>query len=167
MEMESVHFAPEKEFRQKVERLFEEQKERIQSLLPEADIQHIGSTAIQNSMTKGDLDIQVRISAERFPMAVDRLSRVYDTNEGSTHTATFAAFKDDSLDPPLGVQLTVIGGEEDFFWKLRDFFKARDNYRQQYDDLKRQFEGRSMDDYITAKGQFIERLMQTEEFRNL
>ena len=74
--MESVYFAPEKEFRQKVERLFGEQKERIQILPPEADIQHIGSTAIPHSMTKGDLDIQVRISTERFQMAVDELSRV-------------------------------------------------------------------------------------------
>lgn len=92
---------------------------------------------------------------------------MYDINEGSTHSTTFAAFKDDSLDPPLGVQLTVIGGEEDFFWKLRDFLISHDNYRQEYDDVKKQFEGKSMDDYRAAKGQFIERLMQMDEFRRL
>jgi GrpB-like predicted nucleotidyltransferase (UPF0157 family) len=113
------------------------------------------------------LDIQVRIPAELFPMAVDSLSKVYETNEGSTRTDTFAAFKDDSLDPPLGVQLSVIGGEEDFFWKLRDFLKTNDNYRQEYDNLKKQFEGKSMDDYIKAKGEFFEKLMQTDDFRSL
>ena len=165
--MERVHFMKQEQFRQKVERLFEEEKKRIQSLLREADIQHIGSTAIPNSLTKGDLDIQVRIPAELFPMAVDSLSKVYETNEGSTRTDTFAAFKDNSLDPPLGVQLSVIGGEEDFFWKLRDFLKTNDNYRQEYDNLKKQFEGKCMDDYITAKGEFFEKLMQTDDFRSL
>ena len=95
--MERVHFMKQEQFRQKVERLFEEEKKRIQSLLREADIEHIGSTAIPNSLTKGDLDIQVRIPAELFPMAVDSLSKVYETNEGSTRTDTFAAFKDNSL----------------------------------------------------------------------
>lgn len=162
--MEFVNFMPEEAFRQKVESLFEQQKNRLQSLLPEADIQHIGSTAIPNSLTKGDLDIQVRIPAELFTVAVNKLSKIYDTNDGSHRSATFAAFKDDTLDPPLGVQLTAIGGEEDFFWKLRDFFKAHDKYRLEYDNLKKQFEGKSMDEYIEAKGQFIEKLMQTEEF---
>lgn len=71
--VESVHFMPEEEFRQKVERLFQDQKEKIQSLLPDADVQHIGSTAIPNSITKGDLDIQVRIPVEGFSMAVTTL----------------------------------------------------------------------------------------------
>lgn len=71
-----------------------------------------------------DLDIQVRIPGELCTVAVNKLSQIYETNEGSDCTATFAAFKNDALDHPLGVQLTVIGGEEDCFWKLRDFFKA-------------------------------------------
>ncbi len=162
--MEIVNFMREEAFRQKVQSLFEEQRNRIQSLLPEADVQHIGSTAIPNSLTKGDLDIQVRIPTELFAEAVNKLSKIYATNEGSHHSATFAAFKDDALDPPLGVQLTVIDGEEDFFWKLRDFFLAHDDYRLEYDNLKKQFDGKSMDQYREVKGSFIENLMQTDEF---
>ena len=130
-------------------------------------LQHIGSTAIPNSLTKGDLDIQVRIPAELFTVAVNKLSKIYDTNDGSHRSATFAAFKDDALDPPLGVQLTVIGGEEDFFSKLRDFFKVHDNYRLEYDNLKKQFEGKSMEEYREAKSKFIENLMETDEFQAL
>ncbi len=53
------------------------------------DIQHIGSTAIPNSITKGDLDIQVRVSKEDFTKAVEILSTIYDINEGSTKTDFF------------------------------------------------------------------------------
>ncbi|MFE3575677.1 GrpB family protein [Lysinibacillus sp. NPDC059133] len=52
----------------------------MKELLPEADIQHVGSTAIPDSVTKGDLDIQVRVSAEQFSIAVELLSNLYDRN---------------------------------------------------------------------------------------
>lgn len=165
--MERVHFLCEKEFRQEVDKLFQEQKQRIQALLPEADIQHVGSTAVPNSLTKGDLDIQVRVPAELFTQAVDTLANLYASNEGSVRTDFFAAFKDDSLNPPLGVQLSIIGSEYDFFWKLRDVLLTNDGYRQEYDDLKKRYSGRSMDEYRAAKNAFFEKLMQTKEFQAL
>ncbi len=123
-----------------------------------------GSTAIPNCVTKGDLDIQVRIPAESFTVAVNTLSKIYGTNHRSQRSRTFAAFKDDALDPRLGIQLTVIDGEEDFFWKLRDFFLAHDDYRLEYDNLKKQFEGKDMDEYREAKGAYIEHLLQSEDY---
>ncbi|WP_247610975.1 GrpB family protein [Bacillus cereus] len=140
------------------------QKSRILELLPNVDIQHIGSTAIPNSITKGDLDIQVRVSKEDFTKAVEILSTIYDINEGSTKTDFFRAFKDDSLPLPLGVQLTVINSDLDFFWKIRDVLLKNDEFRKEYDDLKRNFEGKTMDEYRLAKNQFFERIMNTPEY---
>ncbi|MCY8940266.1 GrpB family protein, partial [Peribacillus frigoritolerans] len=105
--------------------------------LPEADVQHVGSTAVPNCLTKGDLDIQVRVTTEQFQMAVQTLSALYELNEGSVKTDSFRAFKDDSTVPPLGVQLNVINSEFDFFWKFRDVLLINDKYRKEYDDLKR------------------------------
>ncbi|MDM5248534.1 GrpB family protein [Lysinibacillus sp. G4S2] len=83
-------------------------------LLPEADIQHVGSSAIPNSVTKGDLDIQVRVSTEQFSKAVELLSNVYERNEESAKIDTFRAFKVDTSNPPLGIQLTGNDSELDF-----------------------------------------------------
>lgn len=99
-------------------------------------MQHVGSTAIPNSITKGDLDIQVRVKANIFPKAVKELAKLYELNEGSVKTETFRAFKDDSTVPPVGVQLTVINSEFDFFWKFRDVLLMNANYRKEYDNLK-------------------------------
>ncbi|GIM47285.1 hypothetical protein DNHGIG_28340 [Collibacillus ludicampi] len=165
--MENVFFSDVKFFYDKVEILFKQQKERIKELLPDADVQHVGSTAIPGTITKGDLDIQVRVTADVFPDAVKTLTKLYELNDGSIQTDCFRAFKDDTFDPPLGVQLTVIGSEHDIFYKIRDVLLNNPMYRKQYNELKRQYEGKDMDDYRSAKRLFFERLMETPEYIEL
>jgi GrpB-like predicted nucleotidyltransferase (UPF0157 family) len=165
--MEKVNFINNNSLRKKAEETFLFQKALITKLLPEADIQHVGSSAIPNSITKGDLDIQVRVEAAIFPKAVQELSRLYGQNKGSTKADTFRSFKDDSSVPPLGVQLTVINSEFDFFWKFRDVLLMNDKYRQEYDELKRKYEGKDMELYREEKNQFFEILMETPEYSSM
>ncbi|ALC89125.1 hypothetical protein AM500_04460 [Bacillus sp. FJAT-18017] len=164
---ETVNFINSNVLNEKAEETFSLHKALILKLLPEADIQHVGSSAIPNSMTKGDLDLQVRVDAENFPKAVQELSRLYELNEGSTKTESFRAFKDDSVDPPLGIQLTVIDSEFDFFWKIRNVLLSNEKYRNKYDDLKRKYEGKDMELYREEKNSFFEKLMETPEFLSL
>lgn len=165
--MELVHFLDNSLFYKNAEKTFLVHKKIIKERLPEADIQHVGSTAIPNSLTKGDLDIQVRVSSGQFLEAVTSLSALYELNKGSIKTDRFRAFKDNSTIPPLGVQLTVIGSEHDFFWKFRDVLLRNDRYRKEYDDLKRKYEGKFMDEYRKAKNDFFQRLMETPEYKKL
>ncbi|OIK09850.1 GrpB family protein [Bacillus sp. MUM 13] len=165
--MEHVSFFEYRHVYEKAEEAFLVHKNKIRELLPDSDVQHVGSTAVPNSLTKGDIDIQVRVSPEQFLKAVQTLSAVYELNEGSVKTGSFRAFKDDSTVPPLGVQLTVIDSEYDFFWKFRDVFLLNDTYRLEYDELKREFEGKEMDEYREAKNEFFQKLMNTSEFNKL
>lgn len=98
---------------------------------------------------------------------MDTLSKLYSLNNGSISTDSFRAFKDDLTDPPLGVQLTVVGTEFDFFWKFRDVFLINDKYRAKYDALKTNYDGKAMDDYREAKNTFFEWIMQTPEFQSI
>ena len=165
--MEIVNFFDNKSLYEKAEETFFIHKALIEELLPEADVQHVGSTAIPNSITKGDLDIQVRVKAINFPNAVKELTKLYELNEGSVKTETFRAFKDDSTVPPVGVQLTVINSEFDFFWKFRDILKMNDNYRKEYDNLKRKYEGMGMEDYREAKNKFFKKVIASAEYKNI
>lgn len=165
--METVNFINTEKLADVTERAYAEHKEIIRRMLPEADIQHVGSTAIPNSLTKGDLDIQVRVKVQHFPKAVEELSNLYDTNEGSVKTGDFRAFEDNSETPSLGVQLTVIGSEFDFFWKFRDVLIMNDDYRVEYDILKRKFGGRDMEEYRDAKDVFFEKIMATPEYKSM
>lgn len=165
--MELVHFLDNSLFYENAEKTFLVHKKIMKESLPEADVQHVGSTAIPNSLTKGDLDIQVRVISGQFLKAVEVLSVLYELNVGSIKTDRFRAFKDDSTVPPLGVQLTVIGSEYDFFWKFRDVLLRNDHYRKEYDELKKKYEGKAMDEYRKAKNDFFQRLMETPEYKKL
>lgn len=165
--MEKVYFFPNDVFSKKAEEAFIIHKKSINNILPKADIQHVGSTAIPNSLTKGDLDIQVRVTKEQFERAVEVLSKMYDTNEGSVKTSFFRAFKDDEAKPPLGVQLSVIGSEYDIFWKFREVLLKNDQFRIEYDEIKKKYEGKDMEEYRNEKNEFFQRLTKTSEFKEL
>ena len=154
-----VHFAPETEFRDAIATRFRDVETRVKSLVPGADVQHVGSTAIPGSLTKGDLDVQVRVPASSYAEAKRRLAQLYRINGGGFVAADAASFEDYSTTPSLGVHLTVIGGSADIQFQFRDRLLASAELREQYDLLKRQFEGRSMERYRDAKAAFVSRVL--------
>jgi GrpB-like predicted nucleotidyltransferase (UPF0157 family) len=140
---EKVSFLPDSSFRHKVYPLFEELKLDLQLIIPGGDIQHVGSTAIPGSLTKGDLDIQVRIAASQYQAAKACL-----------------CVEDYSRDTPVGVHLTVIGGSCDSQFLFRDLLNSQEQLREAYNELKLSFEGKSMTSYRDAKAEFVERLLK-------
>ncbi|HEX5752897.1 MAG TPA: GrpB family protein [Archangium sp.] len=157
--MGNVRFYSYELVRERTEEAFREHHARLFSLLPYADIQHVGSTAIPGARTKGDLDIQVRVPPERFAEAEAVLAERYARNEGSERTPGFSSFKDDTLEVPLGIQLTAMGGSHDFFSRVRDVLRADAKLLAEYDALKARWEGRPMDAYREEKGAFFEKLL--------
>lgn len=151
-----VHFSSAPEVFAKANALFEEVAAELRALLPYADIQHVGSTAVPGSCTKGDLDIVVRVERERFAVAEQVLAARFEPNTGSTGSEVFAAFLDSSTDPDLGVQLVVVGTNDDNdFVKWREQLRCDPVLRAKYDELKQRFEGKSMDRYREEKSEFI------------
>ena len=156
---ETVSFLPEERFRARVLQQFENLRVELEALVPGADIQHVGSTAILGSLTKGDLDVQVRVVASKYSPAKDRLSRIYQVNLGGFAADDAISFEDYRSEPHIGIHLTVIGGSADIQWRFRDLLKASESLRREYDDLKRQFEGGSMSKYRDAKERFVTRVL--------
>ena len=156
---ESVSFLPEARFRTRVLQRFEQLKAELTVLIPDADIQHVGSTAIPGSLTKGDLDIQIRVVAATYPIAKQRLAEIYDVNAGGFAADDAVSFEDYTGLPCVGIHLTVIGGSADIQWRFRDLLAASESLRREYDDLKRRFEGKSMARYREAKEKFVTRVL--------
>ncbi|HYO53680.1 GrpB family protein [Archangium sp.] len=157
--MDTVRFLPYEQVRERAEDAFREHHAHLSSLLPYADIQHMGSTAIPGARTKGDLDIQVRVPRERFAEAEALLAKHYARNEGSDRTPEFASFQDETLPVPLGIQLTVMGGSHDFFSRARDQLLAEPERVAEYDALKVRWEGGSMKVYREEKAAFFAKLL--------
>ncbi len=162
---EIVTFAPEKNYRDKAEKVFQKHQSLIKSNLPEVEIYHVGSTAVKGSLTKGDVDLQVRLSQEDFDKAKEILMKIYDINEGSDQTSFFCAFEKEDELLPLGVQLTVIGSSVDNFRKLTQFFIENPTFIESYNQLKREFEGKDMKLYRKEKSTFIAKLLSSDDYK--
>jgi GrpB-like predicted nucleotidyltransferase (UPF0157 family) len=136
--------------------LFERTAAILRGLLPaSADIRHIGATAVPGCLTKGDLDIVVRVAAVDFSAADSAIAALLARNTGSTHTDTFSAFEDGGTTPHLGVQLVVVGAPEDGFHTFAEALRRDPDLLARYNDLKRQFDGHPMEVYRAAKDDFI------------
>lgn len=152
---ERVRFAGEAQFRDAVRHAFNEHRRAIAELLPGARVEHVGSTAVPGSLTKGDLDLCVLVPPAEFAAADARLAGRYARNLGSIHTAEFAAFTADGGTVDVGIQLVAAGSEWDTFVRWRDRLRADPELRLAYDELKRRFHGEPMNAYRAAKSAFI------------
>jgi GrpB-like predicted nucleotidyltransferase (UPF0157 family) len=149
------------------DRLYAEIAARLRSLLPcSADIRHIGATAIDGCLTKGDLDIVVRVEQQNFLPSDDALARQFSRNAGSPRSASFSSFEDSTTLPHLGIQLAAVDGPEDFFHLFVEVLKRDAALVAEYNALKQEFDGRPMADYRSAKDNFIAKVLASTTSRS-
>jgi GrpB-like predicted nucleotidyltransferase (UPF0157 family) len=151
-----VAFVGEAEVRDAARRAYDAEEQVLRLMLPRARIEHVGSTAVPGSVTKGDLDICVIVPPADFAAADARLGGCYARNPGSIHTAEFAAFTAEGGAIDVGIQLVAQGSRWDTFVRWRDLLRADPEVRRAYDELKRRYHQKPMDDYRAAKSAFIE-----------
>jgi GrpB-like predicted nucleotidyltransferase (UPF0157 family) len=148
---ENVYFKPAASFKTVADQLYALHKEKLLTLLPYADIHHVGSTAVPDSLTKGDVDIQIRVPAHHFSLAKQRLSSFYQVNKGSIQTNEFCAFETKNYPLPIGIQLTAIHSEFDMFWRITKVLIGNTQFQKAYDQLKRRCNGATMENYRKDK----------------
>ncbi|ODA66339.1 hypothetical protein A7A08_02737 [Methyloligella halotolerans] len=152
----SLRLADMEAAREAADRLFAATASRLKQLLSDqAEILHIGATAIPGCLTKGDLDIVVRVAPDDFAAADQALSAHYARNSGSVRTGGFSAFEQPGSSPPLGIQLTALGGEYDVFHLFAERMREDPDLVVRYNALKRRFDGQPMEAYREAKSYFI------------
>lgn len=136
--------------------LFVSAARELTSLLPRtAEILHVGATAVPGCLTKGDLDILVRVDPADFSASEAVLARRFVRNGGSARTGEFAAFENPGSTPHLGVQLTVKSGAFDFFHQFAEELRQNPELLRRYNNLKLSFANKSMEDYRAAKDSFV------------
>ncbi|WP_158304357.1 GrpB family protein [Beijerinckia indica] len=82
------------------EEAFQTLRQQLLAKLPkDVDIEHIGATSIPGCLTKGDLDIVIRVQHAQFAEVDRNLARLFIRNVGSVRTDSFSSFKDDARHP--------------------------------------------------------------------
>lgn len=149
--------------RASAEQLFRDVKKELSQVVPaSAEILHVGATAIPGCLTKGDLDIVVRVDLVEFAEADFRIAEHFARNQESVRNVEFAAFEDKDRTPHLGIQLTAKGGAFDFFHCFSDALRKNPEIVQRYNDLKRTYRNHPMANYRAAKDAFIVDVLRTQ-----
>lgn len=134
---------------------------QLRAALPAwADVLEVGSTAVEGVIGKGDIDLLVRVPAERFEEARGLVDQVFARNPDQLSNDRYQGYLVPSeLD--VAVQLTVRDGPYDSFVAFLDALRASPARVEQYNALKRAWDGRPMDEYREAKAAFIEEILRS------
>lgn len=103
--MSDIHLVPVSTLRATVQKMLDTAIPRLERILPNAKIYHIGSTAIPGMLTKGDLDLLIQVTQAHFQSATQTLKQHFAVNQPENWTTDYASFKEGEVYPlPLGVQ---------------------------------------------------------------
>ena len=163
-----MRFVDSSAIQTEVARAYRSVEIRLRRVLPDAEIEEMGSTAVPGLLTKGDLDVLVRVPAgATYETALGSLKEELRIHQPENWTDEFASFDAGVVDEvPVGVQLVAAGRESDIsftrFWEL---LRHDETERRRYSEFKRSQENRDPDVYVTAKGEFIEAVLSAHNAR--
>jgi len=153
-----IELCPAEDLASDIDAVLADLRRELAVLAPGVEVEHIGATAMPDGLTKGDVDVNLRVDADRFDQVVAALSTRFDVAQSQNWTETYASFSDTCRGVPLGIQMTVEGSEDDFLLTLRDLMRADPELRHQYDAIKEANAPAGRDAYWRAKDDFLRRL---------
>ena len=139
---------------------FSEVAAHVEAGLPGADVEHVGSTAVPGCLTKGDLDVLVRVPSEAFLSSMEVLDGLLARSPRNDPTDDYIEYDYVGRGFSASVQLAVVDAWHDRrFHGLKALLTSDPRALERYNGMKRTYEGRPMEKYRQAKALLIESLL--------
>jgi GrpB-like predicted nucleotidyltransferase (UPF0157 family) len=151
-----VHFQPEPPLRDVIELRRRTAFAELAALLPDAKLEHVGSTAVPGGWTSGILDVQVRVEKKQVAAAQAALAKRF-TVEQEANGRGMAVMRD--ADGGVRIWLTAIGSESDDLREKRDLMREHPLLRERYDAVRRRHNRGDEAAYRDAKDRFWKVIM--------
>lgn len=136
--------------------VFEVHRDRLREHGVPGELELTGGSSVAGLLTKGDIDLHLRVPSSDFAVAVAELRLLYAAVLPDIWTGTFAVFEEDAM-PPVGIAVTAIASEHDRrFTRSWERMRSDAAARERYNALKR-----AGGDVEEAKSRFFDEL--TEE----
>ena len=125
--------------------------------LPGAELALTGSTSLPGMLTRGDVDLQLRVRPEDFDRAVRMLGATHTPVHGEIWTSGFATFETSRHELPTGIAVTAIGDEHDTLFRRTWARLASDpELVDAYNAVKLAHENADDAAYLAAKRRFLD-----------
>ena len=134
---------------------------QIQDIFPDLKVLNIGSSALEIA-GNNDLDLQILSSPENYSIYLPKLIEILGEPKSSNQNLVEWKFKKEGIE--VEIYLTDQNSPE-FQGQLRVFeiLKANLNLKNEYEKLKISLNGKSTRDYIQAKFEFFNKILESEE----
>ncbi|MGK3628169.1 GrpB family protein, partial [Acinetobacter sp. A11] len=147
------------QYQQRCTQLFNSYQKEISTLLPFAKIEHIGSSAIPNAISKGDLDIYVEVKSDQFEFAIEQLKTLNFIEKQNTLRTHELCMLESLNDDDVAFQIVVSGSIFTFFLAFKNKLIESPTLVNEYNQLKLQCSHLDPDQYRTIKSDFINRVL--------
>ncbi|MDX8275457.1 GrpB family protein [Acinetobacter pittii] len=153
-----VFLEPE-QYQQRCAQLFNSYQKDISTLLPFAKIEHIGSSAIPNAISKGDLDIYIEVMSEQFEFAIEQLKTLNFIEKQNTLRTHELCMLESLNNDDVAFQIVVTDSVFTFFLAFKNKLINSPTLVNEYNQLKLQCSHLDPDQYRTIKSDFINRVL--------
>ncbi len=159
----ALEFVPSEHVLPRANAALRRERRRLASLAPESELVLTGASSLPGALTRGDIDLHLRVPPAAWTATVAALSdayRVVSPEIWSSTLATFAAPDDDLV----GIAATPMGSEHDMRFRAAWQRLASDPAAlAAYNELKRSHAAGDVGEYLAAKGAFFETLATNVE----
>jgi GrpB-like predicted nucleotidyltransferase (UPF0157 family) len=153
-----LEFVPSELVLPRAEAALRRERQRLATLAPGSEVVLTGASSLPGTLTRGDIDLHLRVPPPAWAVTVAALSEAYRVVNPEIWTSTLATFgaPDDDL---VGIAATPVGSEHDVRFRAAWERLAGDAVAlAAYNELKRSHAGGDLAEYLAAKGAFFERL---------
>jgi GrpB-like predicted nucleotidyltransferase (UPF0157 family) len=148
------------EYKEKTDQIFNDVKKKLRDLLPEARLEHIGSSAIHGAISKGDLDIFVGVDIKDHESSFHKLKSIgFKEKPDTLRTHELCMLETEKYNFDVAIQLVANGSNFENFIKFRDMLKNDPLLLKEYNQLKKKTFNKGQDAYRKAKSEFISKVL--------
>jgi GrpB-like predicted nucleotidyltransferase (UPF0157 family) len=149
------------EYHQKTEEIFNHLRLEVLKILPTSRIEHVGSSSIPGSISKGDLDVVVSVSKGHLDSSIQKILGIgYAEKKDTLRTDELCMLTTEKYDHDVAIQLIAEGSEFENFILFRDQLRMNPSLVEEYNHIKLFHQSSAPDDYREAKAKFIYRVLE-------
>jgi len=152
-------FLEPEQYQKNCVQLFNSYQKDISILLPFAKIEHIGSSAIPNAISKGDLDIYIEVKSEQFEFAIEQLKTLNFIEKQNTLRTDELCMLESLNNDDVAFQVVVTDSVFTFFLTFRNKLMSLPLLVKEYNQLKFECSHLDPDQYRKIKSDFINRVL--------
>ncbi len=143
------------------ERILAEQRDALRAAGVPGDLELVGGSSVPGALTRGDVDLHLRVSPADFAAAVDALRRTHAVVHPEIWGPTLAAFEAVGSALPTGIAVTPAGSEHDLrFTRTWQLLRADPALVQEYNAAKLADDGPAGEGYEERKSAFFDRVLR-------